>query len=88
MVIGDLRDENLDFKAMMDARFDTTNVHPEQVDYIVCDFIADQCGCRQSWYDPDVTLRRMHNVDHLQQSGQWQTFWSKNYVVILKRVGK
>ena len=88
MVIGDLREENLDFKAMMDAQFEMTNVHPEQVDYIVCDYISDQCGCRQGGYDPNLTKRRTDNINRLLQSGQWQIFWNQNDVVILKRAGR
>jgi hypothetical protein len=87
-VMGDLRDKNLDFDAMLNARFAETNVHPEQIDYIVCDFLNDQCGGRQTGYDPDMAKRRAENVDHLLESGQWQTFWLQNNVIILKRTGK
>jgi uncharacterized membrane protein len=88
MVMGDLRDKNLDFDAMLNARFAETNVHPEQIDYIVCDFLNDQCGGRQTGYDPNMAKRRAENVDHLLESGQWQTFWLQNNVIILKRTGK
>ena len=85
MVIGDLHEEHLDFKAMMDARFEDTNVHPEQVDYIICDYMTDQCGWRGGDYDPDMIRRRADNINRLLQSGQWKTFWNQNNVVILQR---
>ena len=88
MVIGDLRAEHLDFKAMMNAQFAETNVHPGQVDYIVCDYIEDQCGWRQGALDPELTRRRTDNVERLLQSGEWKMFWSQDDVVILRRNGK
>jgi len=88
MVIGDLRDEHLDFQAMMNARFEETNVHPEQVDYIVSDFMTDQCGWRNGFLNADLTQRRSDNIDSLVQSGQWQIFWQQNDVVILQRATK
>lgn len=87
MVMGDLRDENLDFKAMLDARFSTTTVHPEQIDYIVIDALNDQCGWRQGG-NPETIKLRAANINRLIQSGQWQIFWTQADVVILKRVGK
>lgn len=88
MVMGDLADENLDFKAMLDARFSLTNVHPEQIDYIVCDALNDQIGWRQADYSQDTANRRIANVKKLIQNGQWQQCFSLKYVVILQRVGK
>jgi len=88
MVMGDLRDENLDFNAMLDAKFSTTNVHPEQIDYIVCDLINDQCGWRQGGYNPVATQMRVTNFNRLVQTGQWRVYWNQNDVVILQRVGK
>ena len=88
MVIGDLRGDHLDFEAMMNAQFAETNVHPEQVDYIVCDYIDDQCGWRQGTLDPNLVQRRTMNVDRLLQSGAWRIFWNQDDVVILRRVRK
>ncbi len=86
MVIGDLHDENLDFKAMMDAQYGSTHVHPEQIDFIVCDYLTDQCGWRQGYLNPDTTKIRQDNIDRLRQSGQWATFFDQNDLVILQRV--
>jgi hypothetical protein len=88
MVMGDLREKNLDFKAMVDKQFRTTNVHADQIDYIISDYWTDQCGWRQGNLDSDLTRLRADNIDRLIQSGEWQTFWSQNDVTILKRVGK
>jgi hypothetical protein len=85
MVIGDLRAEHLDFNALMDAQFAETNVHAAQVDYLVCDYMNDQCGWRQGNFDPDWVKNRKDNINSLLQSGQWQTFWNQNDVVILRR---
>jgi uncharacterized membrane protein len=86
LVIGDLREKDLDFDAMVDAQFASTNVHSGQIDYIVCDFIADQCGWRQGYYDPNLVKRRVENVQRLIESGRWKTVWGQNDVTILKRV--
>ena len=88
MVIGDMRDEHLDFKAMMDARFASTNVRPEQVDFIVCDYKTDQCGWRLAYLNADMTRNRTENINRLLAGGQWRTFWSESDVVILQRVRK
>jgi hypothetical protein len=88
MVMGDLSDGNLDFKTMVDKQFETTNVHADQIDYIVSDYLTDQCGWRQGYMDTNMTRRRMDNINRLLQSGQWQIFWNQNDVVILKRAGK
>jgi uncharacterized membrane protein len=88
MVIGDLRDQNLDFAKMMNAQFNATNVHPEQVDFIVCDFKTDQCGWRLGFLNADMTKHRADNIRHLLDSGQWQVFWSQSDVVILRRAGE
>jgi uncharacterized membrane protein len=88
MVLGDLREENLDFNAMVDKLFPTTDVHASQIDYIVSDLVNDQCGWRQGGYDPELTKLRAANLQHLVQSGQWEVFWNQNNVIILKRVKK
>ncbi len=87
LVMGDLYDKNFDFKAMLDANFATTNVHPEQIDYIVSDLQNDQCGWRQGGYNPDATKLRADTINHLLKSGQWQIFWNQSNIVILKRIG-
>ena len=85
MVMGDLAEPNLDFDAMLEARFDTTTVRPDQIDYIVCDLINDQCGRRQAGYSEDQIKRRLDNIARLVKSGRWQTFWNQHDVVILRR---
>jgi uncharacterized membrane protein len=85
MVMGDLRDENLDFNAMIESRYLLTDVHAGQIDYIVCDLQNDQCGWRRSGFDPTTAQRRADNLKKLVQSGQWQLCWNQNDVVILKR---
>jgi uncharacterized membrane protein len=85
MVMGDLRDENLDFDAMIESRYPLTDVHAAQIDYIVCDLQNDQCGWRRSGFDPTTAQRRADNLSKLVQSGRWQVFWNQNEVVILKR---
>ena len=85
MVMGDLADPDLDFDAMLNARFDTTTVRPDQIDYIVCDLINDQCGWRQAGYDADKIKQRVANIARLVKSGKWQTFWNQHDVVILRR---
>jgi uncharacterized membrane protein len=88
MVIGDLHDKNLDFTTMMNSRFADTNVHPEQVDYIVCDLITDQCGWRGPTLGSEGIENRTNNVEHLVQSAQWRMIWNQNSVVILKRTAR
>jgi uncharacterized membrane protein len=86
MVIGDLRQPNIDFKTMMDAQYGATHVHPGQIDFIVSDFLTDQCGFRLGYPDPDQQQARRDNIDRLVQSGKWREFWKQNDVVILQRV--
>jgi len=88
MVMGDLSEEKFDFKAMVEERYGTTDVHAGQVDYIVCDVQNDQCGWRHIGLTPEVTKRRTDNINLLMKSGEWQMFWNKDDVVILKRVEK
>ena len=85
LVIGDLR-ENLDFDTMLNAEFDKTNVHPEQVDYIVSDFLADQCGWRLGFPNASQHQARRDAIERLVASGNWTRFWQDNDVVILRRV--
>jgi hypothetical protein len=88
MVLGDLYDNDLDFKKMLDEVVDRTDVHPEQIDYIVSDLENDQCGPRSSGFNEAAAKKRAAFVSQLLKSGQWQMFWSENNVVILKRVEK
>jgi uncharacterized membrane protein len=88
LVIGDLRAENLDFDAMLNAEFDQTNVRPGQVDYIVSDFLTDQCGWRDGYLDAAEQKARSDAINRLVAGGRWERFWEKNDVVILKRVAK
>jgi uncharacterized membrane protein len=88
LVIGDLADEHFDFNLMLDAEFDLTNVHPEQVDYIVVDCMNDQCGCRQGGYSPDVARRRSDNINALLQTGDWRMIFNQSNTVILHRIGR
>jgi hypothetical protein len=86
-VIGDLKDPNLNFDEMVDARIEDTNVRADQIDYIVCDFLTDQCGWRMPFTDAPEVKQRELNVRHLIESGRWQLFWNGGTVVILKRAG-
>jgi len=88
MVLGDLYDDDYDFKKMIDANAVTTGVHSEQIDYIVSDLENDQCGLRRGGYDEATTKKREAFVTHLLNSREWQIFWNQNDVVILKRVEK
>jgi hypothetical protein len=85
MVMGDLRDENLDFNAWVEGRYPLTDVHADQIDYIVSDLHNDQCGWRDFGVDPKMAQRRADNVNQLVKSGVWQVYWNQNDVVILKR---
>ena len=86
MVMGDLADQHFDFDLMLDARFFTTDVHPQQIDYIVVDCISDQCGCRMGGYDANVSDQRSNNINSLTQSGEWKMVFNRGNVVILQRV--
>jgi hypothetical protein len=86
MVMGDLAEENLDFKAKLNASYPVTDVRPEEIDYIVCDLQNDQCGRRQMGVRSAISDRRSANLGRLIQSGQWSLFWNNYDVVILKRV--
>jgi uncharacterized membrane protein len=88
IVIGDLAEENLDFKAKLDQEADFTGVPPEKIDYIVCDILNAQCGWRLHDIDPAISKNRTANIDRYVASGQWQVFWNQNNVVILRRPGK
>jgi Predicted membrane protein (DUF2079) len=88
IVMGDLRDENLDFKAKLAEEVNFTRVPPEQIDYIVCDILNDQCGWRLGRFDPDFAKIRAANINRYIASGQWQVFWNEGDVVILRRAGK
>jgi uncharacterized membrane protein len=85
MVLGDLRDQNLDFDAMVEARYPLTDVHASQIDYIVSDMQNDQCGWRQAAYNEKLTQIRSANLNKLVKSGRWGIFWNQDDVVILKR---
>ena len=86
LVIGDLQAG--DFDAMLNAEFDKTNVRPEQVDYIVSDFWADQCGWRQGYINKEQHKARSEAIERLVAGGKWTRYWEKNEVVILQRVKK
>jgi hypothetical protein len=86
LVIGDLREPNLNFNAMLDARYPATNVHPDQIDYIVSDFFTDQCGWRQGFMDAAQFKAREDNINALVATGGWKIFWQDNSAVILQRV--
>ncbi len=88
MVMGDLREEKLDFNSMLESRYGTTNVHSDQIEYIVCDLQNDQCGWRQGGYKKEDTKNRADNLNTLLQTGQWKVFWSQHDVVILQRKGR
>jgi hypothetical protein len=73
---------------MLDAKFSITDVHPEQIDYIVCDLVTDQCGWRREGIDSEGAKLRAANIKRLIDSGQWELFWRQSDVVILHRAGK
>jgi uncharacterized membrane protein len=85
VVMGDLSDNDLDFQQMIESRFNLTDVHPEQIDYIVCDLLNDQCGWRQNNLNEDMSKRRASNINDLILSGRWQIAYNQNDVVILRR---
>jgi uncharacterized membrane protein len=87
-VVGDLRDENLDLKAKLDAETDFTGVPYQQINYIVCDILNDQCGWRLGHnFSPELAKIRAANINRYIASGQWQIFWNQDNVVILRRRG-
>ncbi|HEX4139411.1 MAG TPA: DUF2079 domain-containing protein [Candidatus Methylacidiphilales bacterium] len=88
MVMGDLRDGTapVDFDEMVEKKFPTTDVHAQQIDYIVADFLTDQCGWRQAYWDPAQAKARSDSIKLLLASGKWQLAWQENDVVILQRV--
>jgi uncharacterized membrane protein len=88
MVLGDLYEDDFDFNKMLNATSGITDVRPEQIDYIVSDFENDQCGFRGGAYNEAKTKKREAFIDYLLKSGEWEMFWNKNSVVILKRVEK
>jgi hypothetical protein len=88
MVIGDLSEANLDFNAILNARYPETNVRPGQVDYIVSDFLTDQCGWREGFMNDTQHKARSDAIDRLVASGKWARWWQANDVVILQRVAK
>jgi uncharacterized membrane protein len=88
IVVGDLAEENFDFKARLDAESGFTGVPPEQIDYIVCDILNGQCGPRLGGFNPEAAKIRAENVRRYLDSGQWQVFWNQSNVVILRRAGK
>lgn len=88
MVMGDLKDEHLDFESMVNARVNETTVRAEQIDYIVVDLISDQCGLRLTMANQEQSQRRHDNIQHLLDTGRWELFWNEHDVVILRRVGK
>jgi Predicted membrane protein (DUF2079) len=85
MVMGDLREPGLDFDAMLNARYATTTVRPDQIDYIVSDLINDQCGRRQATFDEKITKQRAANIAKLIKSGHWQIQWDQDNVIVLRR---
>ena len=68
-VIGDLKEENLDFDAMMNDQYAKTHVHPWQVDYIVSDFMTDQCGWRSGFMSAEQFKARSDAINRLVAPG-------------------
>jgi hypothetical protein len=87
IVVGDLREENLDLDARLAEEQDFTDVRPDQIDYIVCDVVNDQCGLRQNGFNPDFAKNRADNLKRYTSNGPWQVFWQQDDVVILHRAG-
>ncbi|PAW77131.1 MAG: hypothetical protein B9S32_12690 [Verrucomicrobia bacterium Tous-C9LFEB] len=85
MVMGDLQQDHLDFDQMIAARQAETTVRPDQIDYIVVDQIADQCGPRKTLFKQEITQKRHANIQKLVDSGRWQIIYNQEYVVILQR---
>jgi hypothetical protein len=88
IVMGDLAEPHFDLKARLDEEFAFTDVRPEQVDYIVCDILNDQCGPRMSGFHSGEAKIRAANIVRYIRSGQWQVFLNESYVVILRRAGR
>ena len=86
MVMGDLKDEHFVFDILLDERFRETDVHPDQIDYIVVDCMSDQCGCREGGYNYQASQLRSNNINNLLQSGEWKIFFRQKNAVILQRV--
>lgn len=88
IVLGDLRDENFDFNGFLNEEYSFTGVRPEQIDFIACDILHDQCGWRTGRFDKEISERRAANLRRFLASGQWQVFWNDKNVVILHRTAK
>ncbi len=88
MVMGDLRDKDVDFDRMIEDKYPVTHVHASDIQYIVCDLLNDQCGWRQGGLNQDVIKRRADNIERLVQSGQWKIDSNEDNLVILRRTGK
>jgi uncharacterized membrane protein len=84
-VMGDLPLKGEDFKAMVDAEFNKTNVHASQIDFIVSDFWTDQCGWRRGFLNSEKTQARSDAITRLVATGKWQVFWQDHDVAVLQR---
>jgi hypothetical protein len=87
MVLADLPGDKSTLENEIATRYGTTNVRPDQIDYVVSDLWNDQCGWRQAGQETAAMKQRSAFVQRLIASKQWQMFWTKDDVVILKRVG-
>jgi hypothetical protein len=84
-VIGDLKGENLDFNAMMNEQYPRTHVHPGQVDYIVSDYMTDQCGWRGGYPSTEQFNARSDAIERLIATKGWSKVFDQSNVVILQR---
>lgn len=85
MVMGDLREEHLDFDAMIEAKADITTVRPDQIEYIVCDTVSDQPDPINSEAESQNAKQRLANVNKLLQSGRWEVWWQRDDMYVLHR---
>jgi hypothetical protein len=90
MVMGDLvYGDKETFDSMVEARYSTTLVHADQIDFIVCDIITDQTGRRLSINTTD-SPKRYNNLYKLVESGKWKVYWgsAEKRIMILCRADR
>lgn len=85
MVMGDLREENLDFDRMINVRLGETTVRADQISYIVVDLVTDQPGIRELMVNRDHLQKRSDNIQRLIDSKKWKLIWNQHGVAILRR---
>jgi len=84
-VMGDMPPAGADFDSMVEAQFDKTDVHANQIDFIVSDLWTDQCGWRRGFMSPQDSKRRQDAINRLVASGRWEVAWQSHDAFILRR---